>query len=566
MRIVIFGADHLIGASVLRFLIKLRVSDEIVICSETGDLPDGVVQRENIFKADIRKKEDLRSIIQEGDIIYNGQIYTETMDYSDVFSKLNLHRNGLINLIGVANEKKAKRVITYIPAFLSWLRIKEPITEDSHQHVIDEIHYTYSSALEVCQNYWKKSYYGYLPESIAGDVVLESASESTQDGESTGKSTGGPGKGGPVGGPSGKPSRGSAMKSSGGPSLGGPSSGPSGKPVEEPITKSSGGPSLGGPSSGPSGKPVEEPITKSSGEPSLGGSSSGPSGEQSGEPTTKSAGGPNLGGSSSGPSGEQSGEPTTKSAGGPNLGGATSGDSKEDKEESNESKEDAIVKSKKNDVTLATKEEGKKKEETEDNNHEAKLEGEEEKAAVSGESEDPLVREEDFETKLIAIRGGRIFGPFEEEITPLLWKGVKIQKLEIHGSGSKVMSWVHPEDIAVAMIQASNFDVEGDFMVKSFDISTKELIKKMDTFNYSTTQISFKSNLLLNIKLFFRRIFNPDAIMVDVDLGTKFALSKGYVIDETKAVKSMRWASQHPLDVTIEESFDWFNDYYIKKL
>ncbi len=495
VRIVIFGADHLIGASVLRFLIKLRVSDEIVICSETGNLPDGVVQRENIFKADIRKKEDLRSIIQEGDIIYNGQIYTETMDYSDVFSKLNLHRNGLINLIGVANEKKAKRVITYIPAFLSWLKIKEPITENSHQHVIDEIHYTYSSALEVCQNYWKKSYYGYLPESIAGDVALESASESTQDGESTGKSTGGPVQGGPVGGSSGKPSA---------------------------VMKSSGGPSLGGPSSDPSGKQSEKPSE----------------------------------------------EPTTESAEAPDLGGATSGDSKEDKEESNESKEYAVVKSEKKDDTEEIKEEGKKKGKNEDNTHEAELEGEEEKAAVSGESEDedPLIREEDFETKLIAIRGGRIFGPFEEEITPLLWKGVKIQKLEIHGSGSKVMSWVHPEDIAVAMIQASNFDVEGDFMVKSFDISTKELIKKMDTFNYSTTKISFKSNLLLNIKLFFRRIFNPDAIMVDVDLGMRFALSKGYVIDETKAVKFMRWASQHPLDVTIEESFDWFNDYYIKKL
>ena len=518
MRIVIFGADHLIGASVLRFLIKLRISDEIVICSETGDLPDGVVQRENIFTADIRKKEDLRSIIQEGDIIYNGQIYTETMDYSDVFSKLNLHRNGLINLIGVANEKKAKRVITYIPAFLSWLKIKEPITENTHQHLIDEIHYTYSAALEVCQNYWKKAYYGYLPESIAGDIVMNRTSDPTQDGESTGKSTRGLGQGGP-------------------------SSNTSGNSNGGPATKSAGGPNLGGPSSNISGNP-------------------------NGGPATKSAGGPNLGGPSSNTSGNPNGEPATKSAGEPNLGGVASGDSKEDKEESNESKEYAVVKSEKKDDTEEIKEEGKKKGKNEDNTHEAELEGEEEKAAVSGESEDedPLIREEDFETKLIAIRGGRIFGPFEEEITPLLWKGVKIQKLEIHGSGSKVMSWVHPEDIAVAMIQASNFDVEGDFMVKSFDISTRELIKKMDTFNYSTTQISFKSNLLLNIKLFFRRIFNPDALMVDVDLGTKFALSKGYVIDETKAVKSMRWASQHPLDVTIEESFDWFNDYYIKKL
>ena len=522
MRIVIFGADQLIGSSIYRFMIKLRLTDEIVICTVSGDLPDGVVQRENIYQVDIRNKEDIRDIIQEGDIIYNGQVDISETNYSNPFGKISLHNQGLINLLGIANEKNAKRIITYIPAFLSWQGKKRPINEDTVQRVNDEIHHSFWTALETCMNYWNKSYYGYFSEDQLSDIQEFSEKENSLE-----KSAGEP-AGEPAGGPAGKPA---------GKSAGGPAGGPAGEPTG--VEKKS--------DSGISTSAPDGLAQSIAGSPVLGASKN--LGEKGDTIPIISDRGENEGKSQKDSKDEVISDENHSDGVDPNKNMKPEQnidkDSLKDLDEIKGGSTDSLAKGK--ETKSSSGENFKELDDSEIKN------------------DKQLTKKESFRTKLIVIRGGRIFGPFEEELTPNLWKGVKTQRLEMYGSGKKKISWIHPEDIAIAMIQSSNFNLEGDYMVKSFDISSNELIKKMDEFNMSRTEIKKKSNFLESLKFFIRTLLTPDGLIPGKEFGRYFATDRGYIIDESKAKKNMKWAGQHPLETAIEESFNWFNNYYINK-
>jgi len=499
MRIVIFGADQLIGSSIYRFMIKLRLTEEIVICTVSGDLPNGVVQRENIYQADIRKKDDIRNIIQEGDIIYNGQVDVSETNYSNPFGKISLHNQGLINLLGIANEKNAKRIITYIPAFLSWQGKKKPINEKTVQRVNDEIHHSFRTALDTCMNYWNKNYYGYFDEDQLNEIQEFSEKENELE-----KSSGGP--------------AGISTRLDNKPDSGSGTSAPSG------LAQSTTGSPLFGPT-----KNLEEKDDTNI------------------EISDRKEGG-FL---------EDSKDKTINKEN--HSDGVNPTENKNEKLERNNDKDSLVDLNEVKGGSTGSFAKGKEtKSSSVDNIREL------DDSEINKDLQ--FMDKESFRTKLIVIRGGRIFGPFEEELTPKLWKGVKIQRLEMYGSGKKMVSWIHPEDIAIAMIQSSNFNLEVEYMVKSFDISAYDLIKKMDEFNMSKTEIKKKSYFLESLKFFIRTLLTPDGLIPGKEFGRYFMMNRGYIIDESKAKKDMKWAGQHSLETAVEESFNWFNDYYISKI
>jgi len=118
LRHVIFGSETLLGGSVLRVLVSAGETD-IIACTATGDVPEGVASNLVKFvRATVVNIEQIESIIQEGDVIYNCEVNTDENSLTEEYE--DLHFDGLLNLVEVANKKSASRIITHIPQLLGW--------------------------------------------------------------------------------------------------------------------------------------------------------------------------------------------------------------------------------------------------------------------------------------------------------------------------------------------------------------------------------------------------------------------------------------------------------------
>ncbi|MDH5402684.1 MAG: NAD-dependent epimerase/dehydratase family protein [Candidatus Heimdallarchaeota archaeon] len=248
MRHVIFGANSLIGSSILRTLVSLGVQN-IVACDPLGTIPKGIITNNVTIKTgDIIDPYQLMDIIEEGDIIYN----TEIVDDEDAnFDDADLiHHIGLINLLGVSTYKKAKRIVLYLPQCMSW---KIPDNADEETDLIPNTPYqmTLVTSLEIARKYQAGKKYGWKLSNVekmdetTENVDVEKPKPTDSKSNTPIIVSSGPKP--PTSGP--KPpvqSSGPALNS---PSLGGPKP-PAGfaiegeNKVDKPVNK---GPSLGGP-------------------------------------------------------------------------------------------------------------------------------------------------------------------------------------------------------------------------------------------------------------------------------------------------------------------------------
>jgi nucleoside-diphosphate-sugar epimerase len=128
VRHVILGSDTTLGSSILRVLVSIG-NQEIVCCNPDGIIPTDIPTTNiTTFNVDIRNMQMLEAILQEGDIIYNAQIYDDENILSLNFD--NLHVTGLKNLLHIANQKKIKKIVSYLPQKISW-DIPDNATEET---------------------------------------------------------------------------------------------------------------------------------------------------------------------------------------------------------------------------------------------------------------------------------------------------------------------------------------------------------------------------------------------------------------------------------------------------
>lgn len=171
MRHVILGSDTPLGSSILRVLVSIA-DQEIICCNPDGTIPTDVPTTNIItFNVDIRKKNMLAAVIKKDDIIYNAQL----IDNEDLLDKnvVDLHVQGLINLLKIGNEKEVKKIISYIPQKITW---DVPLNADEETILIASTDYQKSllSTLAVAENYMEGKNYDLL------QVTNESLKESNE--------------------------------------------------------------------------------------------------------------------------------------------------------------------------------------------------------------------------------------------------------------------------------------------------------------------------------------------------------------------------------------------------
>ncbi len=171
MRHVILGSDTPLGSSILRVLV-LIADQEIICCNPDGTIPTDVPTTNIItFNVDIRKKNMLAAVIKKDDIIYNAQL----IDNEDLLDKnvVDLHVQGLINLLKIGNEKEVKKIISYIPQKITW---DVPLNADEETILFASTDYQKSllSTLAVAENYMEGKNYDLL------QVTDESLKESNE--------------------------------------------------------------------------------------------------------------------------------------------------------------------------------------------------------------------------------------------------------------------------------------------------------------------------------------------------------------------------------------------------
>ncbi|MHA2097307.1 MAG: hypothetical protein ACW99A_01365 [Candidatus Kariarchaeaceae archaeon] len=153
MRHVILGSDTTMGSSILRVLVSIG-NQEIVCCNPDGIIPTDVPTTNiTTFNVDIRNSQMLEAIIQEGDIVYNAQIYDDENVITHNFEEL--HVNGLTNLLDIGNRKKIRKIISYIPQKISW-NIPIGATEETELFPKTKYQKSLSRTLGIVEQYLSK--------------------------------------------------------------------------------------------------------------------------------------------------------------------------------------------------------------------------------------------------------------------------------------------------------------------------------------------------------------------------------------------------------------------------
>jgi hypothetical protein len=115
------------------------------------------------------------------------------------------------------------------------------------------------------------------------------------------------------------------------------------------------------------------------------------------------------------------------------------------------------------------------------------------------------------------------------------------------------------------MVQAQNFDLEGEYMVKSFDATPREVIRAMDKYNISKTVINEHRQELTKLYLKLQHMFSRTPIHTGVNYAALYLFTSNLILDDLKAKQDMSWNSESTLGQTVEESFHWFNQFKLSE-
>lgn len=181
MRHVVFGADTTIGSAIIRILSTLGVK-QIIACSTTGHVPDGVDKRRIDDRiVDLLDAYSIYDLLEEGDIVYNTQIVD---DDTAEFGEASLYNNvGLINLLGIATQAQVKRIVTYLPQQMGW-DIPDNSDEETLPQNSSPMHRSLKQSLKIIKSYHEGEDYGWNPENLAKFIrSAEETSKSTEASE-----------------------------------------------------------------------------------------------------------------------------------------------------------------------------------------------------------------------------------------------------------------------------------------------------------------------------------------------------------------------------------------------
>ncbi len=555
MRVVILGVDYLVGSIFARYLIPRMPIKDLVFCSSEGSAPRGIFQRFDLHLADVRYPESLKHIFQENDIVVNGQVDFSLNPRLSSMDSMILHRQGLINLLAIAKEKKVKQVISVVPMFLSWNSMKF-ISPDSDYDTNDPYHLSLIGAIEVCKNYFSHSDFGTPSnydewmDSIRSSEGTGFKSNTNEDPSESDKnikiSTSSPNLDGKPNVPNldGKPSVPNLDGKPSVPNLDGKPSVPNldGKPSVPNLHGKPNVPNLDGKPSVPNldNKPSIPNLDGKPSVPNLDGKSSVPN--LDGKPSVPNLDGkpsvPNLDGKPSVPNLDNKpgipnldGKPNV-----PNLDGKSSVPNLDGK-------------------PSVPNLDGKPNVPNLSNTVEESLDPD--------LSDQPSEKEEPYYPKLSILRPGFYFGAFDRELTFEFCKGVKLQRISLPSSGKNKISWITELDLSRAIALLINKSSEGMFSFKSFDASPIELLEAMSDVNHSEIEIERTDSLFSKAKSSFSNFLNRNILESDYKFTRKSLFSNEFTLNDEDTISTLAWKAKDDPISSSEAVFDWFTRYIL---
>ncbi|MCE7736031.1 MAG: hypothetical protein GPJ54_14205 [Candidatus Heimdallarchaeota archaeon] len=170
VRHVILGSDTTLGSSILRVLVSIG-NQEIVCCNPDGMIPiDVPTTNITTFNVDVRNSQMLEAILQEGDVVYNAQVFDDENVISQDFEKL--HVSGLKNILKVANQKNVKKVVSFLPQKISW-NIPDKASEATELIPFTNYQKSLHKTLQMTNLYFEQT--------LFEDVIIENENEDEVD-------------------------------------------------------------------------------------------------------------------------------------------------------------------------------------------------------------------------------------------------------------------------------------------------------------------------------------------------------------------------------------------------
>lgn len=146
-----------------------------------------------------------------------------------------------------------------------------------------------------------------------------------------------------------------------------------------------------------------------------------------------------------------------------------------------------------------------------------------------------------YDFPVVFTRAANVYGPGQQlyRIIPItILNFLSGKKLQLHGGGESVRSFIHIQDVAAATLEASQKGKPGDIFHLSTDrmISIKELVKLIA----QMLEVSFEDNVEVT--------------------GERLGKDTAYLLDASKAHEELDWKDQISLEDGIRDTIKWVKE------
>lgn len=140
---------------------------------------------------------------------------------------------------------------------------------------------------------------------------------------------------------------------------------------------------------------------------------------------------------------------------------------------------------------------------------------------------------------VVFTRAANVYGPGQQlyRIIPItILKFMAGEKLELHGGGTSVRSFIHIKDVANGTLKAARLGKPGDIFHFSCDnnfVSIRELVEKIA----GILKVDFEKNVAI--------------------VGERLGKDSAYILDSGKAARELGWKPEITMEQGLKETLDW---------
>jgi dTDP-glucose 4,6-dehydratase len=148
-----------------------------------------------------------------------------------------------------------------------------------------------------------------------------------------------------------------------------------------------------------------------------------------------------------------------------------------------------------------------------------------------------------YQFPVVMTRAANVYGPGQQpyRIIPRTMLFIKMQKkLQLHGGGLSVRSFIHMNDVADATWKIAQHGQSGE----TYHIATED-------------NISIKN--LVELICHQMNVHFDDHVQIAED---RLGKDAAYLLDSTKLRDTLGWSDAIPLTVGVQESIRWVNDHF----